>query len=248
MPINATRGHIARTRLGWAPSWLGSDVTFVRWTVDYSRYRQLRSGVVLAASIRTGDLFRSASPADSLDFLPPEDRFFAGGSTTVRGYGPNELGPGLYVTEEIETDENGTPSIDPQTGGMVPDLEAAVFVPTGGTSLLILNGELRLPSPFLSRIARLAVFVDAGAVTTRQLWAASLNDIKVTPGVGVRVHTPVGPVRVDLAYNPNDPVVGPLFLADPETDDLILIQERFRPATPSFLRRFRLYVAIGQAF
>lgn len=248
VPINATRGHIARTRLEWAPTWMGSDVTFVRWTVDFSRYHELRSGVVLAASIRTGDLFRTALPSDSLDFLPPEDRFFAGGSTTVRGYGPNELGPGLYVTEAVETDDAGEPRVDARTGEKVPNEEAAVFVPTGGTSLLILNGELRLPSPFLSRIARLAVFVDAGAVTARQFWAASLNDIKVTPGVGLRLQTPVGPVRVDLAYNPNDPVVGPLFLADPDTDELILVRERFRPETPSLLRRFRLYVAVGQAF
>lgn len=248
IPIDATRGHITRIRLAWAPAWMGSDVTFVRWTLDYSRYREVRPDVVAAFAIRIGDLFRSASPSSTDDFLPPEDRFFAGGANTVRGYAANMLGPGIYVTEELETDEFGEPRIDPLTGDKLPDEGAAVFVPTGGTSLLILNAELRMPSPVLSRITRMALFVDAGSVTTRQFWGTNLGTLKVTPGVGLRVRTPVGPVRVDLAYNPYSPPVAPLFLADPETDEIILIRDRFQAERGSFLRRFRIHAAVGQAF
>jgi outer membrane protein insertion porin family/translocation and assembly module TamA len=97
----------------------------------------------------------------------------------------------------------------------------------------------------------------------------------VTPGVGVRVYTPVGPVRLDVGYNPyNRPegaafVLGgtaggeqPLYCVSPgnrlpvtDRQGLPPIQaEGTCPATfspprgRSFLRRLTFQLAIGQAF
>ena len=39
-------------------------------------------------------------PAGASNFVPPEQRFYAGGPNDVRGYSRNELGPLVYVVEE----------------------------------------------------------------------------------------------------------------------------------------------------
>ena len=230
-PLNATRGYTARSAVAWAAPWLGSTLTFVRWTGEGSWYRTLRPGWVFASSVRLGNFFRTASlnperPAD--DFLPPEERFYAGGATTVRGYSPNALGRGVYVTRGPGRDTS--------------------FVPVGGTSLGIVNGEVRFPSPLFPRLTRLAFFVDAGAVGTGNIWNLDASDWRYTPGVGLRIATPVGPARVDLAYNPYNPPRGVLFLAHEDSSRIIPLTTDYAPPPPSFFGRLRVHVAIGQAF
>ncbi len=236
-PTNPTRGYVTRSALAWAPSWLLSDVTFVRWTGDLAVYRPIRPQWVAAGAVRFGTFFQTASAGSLTDFLPPEERLYAGGSTTVRGYDRNALGPGIYVIDEFE--------VDPATGDTTFGDER--FLPSGGTSLLVLNTEVRMPSPVLGRSVGMVVFVDAGSVTTRQLTDQSLNELKVTPGVGFRFQTPVGPVRLDLAWNPNPPTAGPLFFANPETGTVTRRQASFR-RDRSFLQQFRIHLSIGQAF
>lgn len=248
-PIDPGRGYIARTGLTWAPSWLLSDVTFVRWTGDLSVYTPVKPRWVLATSLRFGNFFQTALPGRVDDFLPPEDRFFAGGANTVRGFDRNRLGPGVYVTRETARNPETNEILrDTVSGDPIPDLTAARFIPSGGSSLLLANVEVRTPSPFLSHILRLAWFVDAGAVTTRQLWDSTLNDLKLTPGAGIRMETPVGPVRVDLAYNPYGSPVAPVLFANPDTGVLDRVEDAFREEQGGFLRRMRIQVAVGQAF
>lgn len=247
-PLDPTTGYVARTGLTWAPSWLLSDVTFVRWTGDVSVYRGLGPGWVSAGSLRFGNFFQTALPGSVRDFLPPEDRLFAGGATTVRGFDRNGLGPGIWVTDRVEIDEESGEVLTDSAGVKVPVRQAAQFVPSGGTSLLVLNAELRTPSPFMRDVLRLAFFVDAGSVTTRHLWDVSAEELKVTPGIGFRFQTPVGPVRMDVAYNPHGKRTAPLFLSDPQTGELIRIEDAFRPEPGGLLSRLRIHVAVGQAF
>jgi hypothetical protein len=78
-------------------------------------------------------------------------------------------------------------------------------VPTGGNTLLVANLEARLPSPFLPELLRYAVFVDAGRVWNRDRTstvAGGFRQVRFTPGAGIRVESPVGPIRVDIGYNP----------------------------------------------
>ena len=48
---------------------------------------------------------------------------------------------------------------------------------------------------------QLATFVDAGQVWNRPQQSFTFSDLRVTPGMGVRVRSPIGPLRVDVAYN-----------------------------------------------
>jgi hypothetical protein len=54
------------------------------------------------------------------------------------------------------------------------------------------------------------IFLDAGRV-----WNNSGNyavtGLRATPGVGVRLVTPLGPFRVDIGYNPHQWEAGPAF-------------------------------------
>ena len=240
-PLDPTRGSINRLALAWAAPVLGSDVEFVRGTGEASRYREVRRDWVLALFLRLGSFFGTASVLDPTeDFLPPDERFYAGGAYTVRGYEQNALGPGVYVAEEAAT--------DPVTGEPIGPAGAVDFAPIGGTAVVVANAELRVPGPFARDLVRLAFFVDAGAIGAEDLRDLGLGDLRFTPGAGVRVATPVGPVRVDVAYNPYRPVAGPLFVPDPDTGALIRIRDEFRPGRPSFFDRFRFNLAIGQPF
>lgn len=240
-PLDPTRGSINRLALAWATPLLGSNVEFVRGTGEFSWYRGIGRDRVLALFLRLGSFFGTASVLDpSRDFLPPDERFYAGGAYSVRGYEQNALGPGVYVAEEAE--------LDPVTGEPIGPAGAVDFAPIGGTAVIVANAELRVPGPFARDIVRLAFFVDAGAIGEEDLRNLSPGDLRFTPGAGVRIGTPVGPVRVDVAYNPYRPVAGPLFVPDPDTGALIRIRDDFRPGRPSFFDRFRFSLAIGQPF
>lgn len=229
--VDPTRGHLLRASAVWAAPWLGSEVDYGRTAVDGSVYLPVGSRSVLAATLRAGTFIGAASVRGGEDFIPPEDRFYAGGANSVRGYARNTLGPGVYVEEGPQFEEDNV-----------------VFVPIGGLSAVVTSLELRFPGPFLGNRLRLAAFIDAGAVDEERIWSIDTSDIRITPGVGLRVNTPVGPVRVDVAYNPYARPTAPLYLIEPETGVLVRVADRFTPAHESFLSRLRVHLAVGQPF
>ncbi|HEX7118738.1 MAG TPA: BamA/TamA family outer membrane protein [Longimicrobiales bacterium] len=229
--VDPTRGHVIRSSAVWAAPWLGSEVDYGRAAFDGSVYVPVGAGPVLAANLRTGTFFGGASLRGGDDFIPPEDRFYAGGAHSVRGFARNALGPGVYVAEG--------PQFDP---GNVE------FIPIGGLSVVVTSVELRIPSPFLRNNLRWAIFVDAGAVDEDRVWSIDGEEWRITPGVGVRIATPVGPVRVDVAYNPYAPRTAPLYLIEPQTGVLVRVADRFTPERDSFLNRLRVHLAVGQPF
>jgi len=66
----------------------------------------------------------------------------------------------------------------------------------GGTEMLILNGELRFP---VRKIFSGAAFVDAGN-TFASAADIALGRLAVGAGLGVRIRTPLAPLRLDFAY------------------------------------------------
>jgi outer membrane protein assembly factor BamA len=94
-------------------------------------------------------------------------------------------------------------------------------------------------------------FVDAGQVWERGDRLSKIAGVRVTPGVGLRFVTPLGPVRLDAAYNGYSDEAGPLYFQDnsqtPPT--LTVYRSSFQPPRPSSLwRRIKLQFAVGQAF
>ncbi len=132
---------------------------------------------ILAARVLAGQ----AQGAGQLS-LPPDQRFYAGGSGTIRGYEYQIVGPHFYSQNDGHYYTDNAPGRS-DTG-----------IPIGGTAIAVGSVEFR------QRIGQnwgAAVFVDGGQVS------ASLkpvpNDVRVGVGAGVRYYTPIGPVRVDLA-------------------------------------------------
>jgi outer membrane protein assembly factor BamA len=236
-PIDPSNGFNATSTVTVAAKQLGSDIRFFRWTGQGAYYHELRPGWVTAYGIRAGNFFHSATLDPTRNFLPPQERFFAGGTNSVRGFDRNAVGQGVYVTDSLVFNE--------KTGDSIPHTPR--FVATGGTALAVASAEMRFPSPVLSEFVRLALFVDAGAVGTRSIWDLSPKNWKVTPGAGLRLATPVGPVRLDVAYNPYGPTTAPLLLNNIATQTLTRINDAYRPSE-TFFSRFHITLGLGQAY
>lgn len=236
--VNPTSGYVLRTGSSWSTRFLGSDYDFLRVNGELAAYRPIGSGWVLAGFVRLGTFLTRASLGPQ-DFIPPEERFFAGGASSVRGYGRSALGPGLYLVEANEGQ-------DPED--IVPsDTLPVEFFPTGGTSVSVVSLEARFPSPVLRDLLRLAVFVDAGSVGLSPVWKAE-SQWRVTPGAGLRIRTPVGPARIDLGYNPYPRPRAGLVAVGADNRELVRIADDFRPPDPGFWDRLALHIAVGQAF
>lgn len=235
---NALRGYTTRAVTSWAPAAL-SDDHYLNLLVEGVAYRPLRPGWQLALRLQGGTFFIGSLLADSAGrdarFIPPERRFYAGGPNSVRGFARNALGPVAYLTEDSTALDSirADLSVEPTSAG--------------GTQLLVGSAELRVPSPLLSDVLRFAAFVDAGQVWARRSDLPA-SRLRVTPGVGLRFLTPVGPFRMDVAYNGYGSEPGRLFYPDPETGQLRLLSESFRPETGSFWNRLQFHFAVGQAF
>jgi outer membrane protein insertion porin family/translocation and assembly module TamA len=179
---------------------------------DLSGYIPFGDAVVLAVRLRGGRVFGNG-------FIPPQERMFAGGATTVRGYRQNELGSITYTAVSYDTVFAGMNGADSTFyfRGAADSLSAAArnyrrAVPVGGSALVVGNVELRIRSPFLPEVLQFGLFADAGDV-----WNPGRGDafasfrLKITPGVQVAAITPIGPVRVSLGYNPYPRAAGPLY-------------------------------------
>jgi outer membrane protein assembly complex protein YaeT len=229
-------GYQVRGSADWATQLLASDDRYLRLFGDATAYRQVREGWVLAGRLQAGTFLEGV--VGSGGYIPPDRRFYAGGPNSVRGFRRNGLGPRVY----LDAPELGA---EPDTLGVLP--RDTIPSGIGGTRMVVTSAELRMPSPFFSQNLRLAAFVDGGRVwTSARDTRAGESRFRFTPGVGLRVQTPVGPIRLDAAYNPYDDPVGPLVRfteeGDPETlDPAYDPGDRFR-------RRFVFYIAVGQAF
>ena len=240
--LDPSRGSLASAEVTWSSRFLGSSSfqQFERVVADYSWYRPIGRDVVFSWRVRGGVIFAPTVDVatQSGNFVPPEQRFYAGGPNDVRGFERNELGPVVYVVPKGEADSAASQDRN-------INADSVTVAATGGNTLAVGNIELRVPSPVLSSRLRLAVFVDAGGVWQRG-GEISTAVIRVTPGIGLRLSTPLGPARLDVAYNPYKLQAGTLFQVD-QDGSLTPV-----PGQESYIlprsRKFTVHVAVGQAF
>jgi outer membrane protein assembly complex protein YaeT len=240
--IDPTRGRMGSLELTHSSKYIGSSYLqqFTRFAGGIAWYRPLSRDVVLSWRVRGGIIFSPTLDVagESGAFIPPEQRFYAGGPNDVRGFDRNELGPVVYVVPKshVDTATAHSRAIDP---------DSVRVAATGGNTLAVANIELRVPSPILSSRLRLAAFVDAGGV-----WQRGENErtavIRVTPGVGLRVATPLGPARLDVAYNPYKLQPGTLFQFD-QAGNLLPVDGQSSYVLPRG-SKWTLHVAVGQPF
>jgi hypothetical protein len=103
-----------------------------------------------------------------------------------------------------------------------------------------------------------ATFVDGAVLGQGSLQAATKGAGAITPGVGVRYHSAVGPIRVDLGFNPTLPeALSVLTQVRGPDGQLTIVQLRdqwtYSPTKGAsgitgVLRRLTLSLSIGEAY
>lgn len=212
-PVSPTRGTLFRTELRTSASGLlGTSETlfFNKATGDLAWYTPVGSNV-LTVRVRGGlVLGKQLTFSDTSGFIPPQERLYAGGPTSVRGFQQNELGSVVYIADRVGSSDRVIIDSTFVPGGP-PDSTTWMYehndptagpnrtVPLGGNSLVVTNIEYRIRDPFLFPNAlQYTLFLDGGDVWTRSDRGFAM---KWTPGIGIRALTPVGPVQVNVGYN-----------------------------------------------
>jgi outer membrane protein assembly factor BamA len=274
-------GWIVRADAEYASSFTASDYDYLRVFAEGSMYHDPLRGVVFASRLRAGWARALDAPGSGIG-LHPQKRFFAGGPNSVRGFAQYRLGPRLLTVNAAErlalpVTEGGAGCTAQQINAGLCDLSPMIDGardeiderPVGGAFVIEGNVELRFP---IRSDLRGATFVDFG-----QVWASSreaaFGELRWTPGAGVRYFSPIGPIRVDVAYNPGAPerlTVVTTEVCDDRTpadgcDDIVpgaeydhasLANRRRLIAQPgvlwprygSFMDRLQFHFSIGQAF
>ena len=211
-PTDPHSGTTLRMELRGAAREIGSDkdIQFVKGLLDASVYHAFGPSLTLASRLRVGTVLgRKLSFEEPVGFVPPQERLYAGGAGSVRGFQQNELGDLIYIAENAPTITQGPK--DTVYLEVADNSGQRRVVPVGGNSLIVANFELRVRSPVYPELIQYTLFADAGDVWQRELATSStvhkasalfLNDLKWTPGVGVRISTPVGPFQANVGYNP----------------------------------------------
>ncbi len=230
-----TGGHQFRAGVDYASSLLGSEDEYLRVSADGIIHREPREDVVLSLRL-AGGTFLTGILNTETGYIPPERRFYGGGPTHVRGFRFNELGPTVYIARPVREGDGG---FDVDT----------VRSSTGGTRSILASAEVTARLPIGPPSLRGAVFVDAGQVWESRDTLATRPGLRITPGVGARFATPVGPIRLDVAYNPYNPEPGPLYGIN-ERGELVPnpLIPRYQPEeSRGFIRRLVVQLSLGNA-
>lgn len=218
-PTNATRGVYTTLDVGWASRAFGSQADFTRLLVQNSTYHRFGFGrrYVLARSATFGWLHNLGEETE----IPLPERFFAGGAESHRGFPQNQAGPRDLLTG----------------------------FPLGGRALLLHKLELRFP--LLGESLGGVLFEDAGnlysgldtlSLRWRQRGVTDFDYMVHAVGFGFRYRTPIGPIRVDLAYTFNPPS----FVGFKGTREELLFGGGVR--TLQRIGHFQFHFSLGQAF
>ncbi|HVX40378.1 MAG TPA: BamA/TamA family outer membrane protein [Gemmatimonadaceae bacterium] len=206
--LNPTRGWALAGEVRTAQSVIGSDASlrFLKGTGDVMWYFPLPSRAVFAFRLRAGWI------GGYSQVPPPQERLYAGGETSVRGYQKNLLGSVVYLLDSTQTalEQFGGDTVAFVAKG---DARQTRTIPVGGNSLVVANVEIRLRDPFFPDLLQYVLFTDGGQVWTRQNGTHNLEFGKfaITPGVGVKYFSPVGPIQVNAGYNPYPSPKGPAY-------------------------------------
>lgn len=252
-PIDAHHGFWNTVDAGIAGNFFGSQRNFTRVLARNATYTPIGRNLVFARQTQIGVIvpFNIAPGSNSFNDIPLPERFFGGGSVSMRGFGDNQAGPRDIGTPD-ELPSATIPPINCGNNTHLPKYCPTGF-PIGGNGLFFNTFELRFPLlfPNLSGV----VFHDMGNIYTTfsdisfRYHQPSIQDFNYAVqavGFGVRYKTPVGPVRLDLAYALN-PTSFLGFNINETIQDLIKCGNSC-VATPQHLSHFQFFFSIGQAF
>lgn len=162
---NPTKGYVVSGSVEEAGGPLSGTKDFMKYFLSSSTYFTSFDFLTLELQGRAG----MANAFGNSTKVPIYERYYAGGTNTIRGYRERRIGP----RDPISND------------------------PIGGEAVLIGNAEYTFP--LYEKVLKGAVFYDIG-----NIWGDwkdfGTGNFKAGTGVGVRIKTPIGPVRLDFGY------------------------------------------------
>lgn len=126
--------------------------------------------IVFAFRLRFGHIFHQQFCA-----IMPIERFYLGGSHSLRGYEADMVPP----------------------LGICVDNDKKELVPQGGKTMVNANLEIRFP--LISRLGGV-IFQDIGLLSGNNFADFNPKNILAATGFGLRLNTPVGPLRFDIGW------------------------------------------------
>ncbi|HEV2806069.1 MAG TPA: outer membrane protein assembly factor BamA [Chthoniobacterales bacterium] len=181
--VNPSRGFVLDNTFDFATSALGSTVDFLRATARMTYFIPIGHApapghpdkrTLLALGARAGIIHPTNGDGTAAE-IPIDERFFSGGSTTVRSFGERELGPKNHGD------------------------------PIGGEFFSVFNVEYTFPiyGELLGAVFFDAGNLLPNSTDPFEHVTAGLDDMRYAIGVGLRYKLPIGPVRLDYGYNPD---------------------------------------------
>ena len=264
-PFSPNRGFRATFGAEHASGFTLSDFRYNRATGEGAAFKQIRKRGAIGAHALVGWVNSLGSSAGSLGVLAgadgkvlhPRKRFYAGGSHSVRGFGENQLGPRVLTIPAQSLQRHDSLNVPCKSGTDITKcdpnaakLETRDFDPRplGGNLVLEASVEARFP---VWRALSGAAFVDGGVVTQRINRDLPRRRAAITPGIGVRYQSPVGPIRADLGLNPGTTEYLPVVTETMVNGErkLVTVEKRraYSPGKKIF-DRLVLHLSIGEAF
>jgi outer membrane protein assembly complex protein YaeT len=181
--VNPSRGFVLDNTFDFATSALGSTVDFLRATARMTYFIPIGHApapghpdkrTLLALGARAGIIHPTNGDGTAAE-IPIDERFFSGGSTTVRSFGERKLGPKNHGD------------------------------PIGGEFFSVFNVEYTFPiyGELLGAVFFDAGNLLPNSTDPFEHVTAGLDDMRYAIGVGLRYKLPIGPVRLDYGYNPD---------------------------------------------
>jgi outer membrane protein insertion porin family len=175
---------------------LGGDPNFLKTAADSAWYFPLFGDTVIMARSRYG--YVESLLADKP--VPLSDKFYVGGSSTVRGFRYGAAGPTSPIyTPVYATNPDGTTKINPVTGqGIVVGQYQSGANATGADKQLIFNFEYSFPIVPAARLKGVLFFDIGKGFDTYE--PVKFSDLRKSWGWGFWWLSPVGPLRFEWGY------------------------------------------------
>jgi outer membrane protein assembly complex protein YaeT len=259
VPMDAHRGTYTSFQEFFSAKIFGAQAEFNRIDTSNSSYYSFnKNRFVLARNTRYGQI--RAFGAGSSGMIPLPERLYAGGAVSLRGFAQNAAGPrdpetgyeiGGAGTLTNSTELRLPPPTLPWMGNTMSFVlfhdMGNVFTNAGDAWASALR--VRQPKSSACKDPQLNIPADKNpdsappgpSASTGPQGMCSFNDFSHALGLGMRYHTPVGPIRFDFSYNLNPPVypvninysVSPNFLSNPYVGQA---------------QHFNFFFSLGQAF
>jgi outer membrane protein insertion porin family len=252
--LDAHRGTYTSLQEFLSDKVFGAQAVFNRVDISNSSYKSFdKDRLVLARTTRYGQERAFGTPGTEL--IPLPERLYAGGYSSLRGFSINAAGPrdpetgypiggaGAFInSSEMRLPPPNLPFFGDALSFVLFHDMGNIFTNASD----IWASAIRTRQPDKSTCRNLDIVnpeapdqPPPGPVTsTGWQGLCSFNYFSHAVGVGLRYHTPVGPIRLDFSYNLNTPIFPVIYNYSNPT----------APPSVGEAGHFNFFFSLGQAF